>query len=165
MENIPIFFMTIQTIMFPLWFFKYTKMQFLKVCTHLNGSFDHVFTLMLVNKKSLGQNIYNHIFHVAIHQLKHFSNFSHTKWWWILICLVQAWNTGFFDKDRELWLSSYMIMGFIHGTPILLKSNENYIVCIVACETTIYSTSIDDIAINVYFLLFQLIAPSPNKKT
>jgi hypothetical protein len=58
-----------------------------------------------------------------------------------------------------------MTMGFIYGTPMLLKSKKNYIVCIVACETTIYSTSIDDIAINVYFLLFQLIAPSPNKKT
>ncbi len=149
--------------MFPLWFFKHTKMQFLKMSTRLNGSFDRVFTLMFVNKKSLGQNIYNHVFCLAIHQLKHFSNFSHTKWWWILICFVWAWNTRFFDKDIQLWFSSYMTMGFIYGTPMLLKSNENHIVCIVTCEATIYLASIDDITIIVYFLLFQLITPSPNK--
>ncbi len=157
--------MTIQTIMFPLWFFKHTEMQFLKMSTHLNGSFDYAFTLMFINKKSLGQNIYSHTFCVAIHQLKHFSIFSYTKWWWILICFVRAWNTRFFDKYIQLWFSSYMTIGFIYGTPMLPKSNESHIVCIVVCEVAIYSTSIDDIAINVCFLLFQLIAPFPNKKT
>jgi hypothetical protein len=58
-----------------------------------------------------------------------------------------------------------MTMGFIYGTPMLPKSNESHIVCIVAYEVAIYSTFINDIPINVYFLLFQLIAPLPNKKT
>jgi hypothetical protein len=48
MKNIPKTFMTIQTIMFPLWFFKHTKMQFSRVSTHLGGSLDCDFTLMLV---------------------------------------------------------------------------------------------------------------------
>jgi hypothetical protein len=39
--------MTIQTIMFPLWFFKHTKMLFKIVSTHLGGSYDFVFTLIV----------------------------------------------------------------------------------------------------------------------
>jgi hypothetical protein len=62
MENIPIFFMTIQIIMFPLSFFKHTKMNFFLNVQSFEWPFDCVFSLMLVNKKSLGQNIYNHIF-------------------------------------------------------------------------------------------------------
>jgi hypothetical protein len=44
MENIPKTFMTIQTITFPLWFFKHTKMQFEGMFIHLSGSFDCVST-------------------------------------------------------------------------------------------------------------------------
>jgi len=36
--------MTIQIIMLHLWFFKHTKIQFLKASTHLDGSFDYIFT-------------------------------------------------------------------------------------------------------------------------
>ncbi len=56
-------------------------------------------------------------------------------------------------------------MGFIHGIPMLPKSDGSHITCFVACETTIYSTSIDDITKKVCCLLFQLIVPFPNKKT
>ncbi len=104
-------------------------------------------------------------FRVAIHQLKHFSIFSYTKWWWILICFVRTWNTKFFDKYIQLWFSSYMTMGFIYGTPMLPKSYESHFVCIVACEAAIYLAYIDDITINVCFLLFEFIAPFQNKKT
>ncbi len=57
-------------------------------------------------------------------------------------------------------------MGFIYVTSMLSKSDESHIVCSVACEATIYSAFVNDIAIEVYFLLFQvLISPFPNKKT
>jgi hypothetical protein len=46
MENIFKIIMTIQTIMFPLWFFKDTKKLFERVSTHLGGSCDCVFTLI-----------------------------------------------------------------------------------------------------------------------
>jgi hypothetical protein len=58
-----------------------------------------------------------------------------------------------------------MIMGFIHVIPMFPKSDGSHIICFVACETTIYSTFIDDITIKVFFLLFQLIVSFPNKKT
>jgi len=58
-----------------------------------------------------------------------------------------------------------MTMGFIYGTPMFPKSNENYIVCLVVCGVTIYLTFVNDIMIKVCFLLFQLISPFPNKKT
>jgi hypothetical protein len=45
------------------------------------------------------------------------------------------------------------------------KSDESHIACLVACEATIYLAYVDDITISVCFLLFQLIAPFPNKKT
>jgi hypothetical protein len=47
MENISKTIMTIQTIMFPLWFFKHTKMLFERVSTHLGGPCDCVFTLIV----------------------------------------------------------------------------------------------------------------------
>jgi hypothetical protein len=56
-------------------------------------------------------------------------------------------------------------MGFNYGTPMLPKSDENHIACHVAYEVAIYLTSINDIMIGVYFLLFQLITPFSNKKT
>ncbi len=43
----------IQNIMFPLWFFKYTKMQFKKVSTHLGGSYRCFFTQKNENKIKL----------------------------------------------------------------------------------------------------------------
>ncbi len=55
-------------------------------------------------------------------------------------------------------------MGFTCGIPMLPKNDGNHITCFVAYEITIYSTSIDDLAIKVCFLLFQLIIPFPNKK-
>jgi hypothetical protein len=54
-----------------------------------------------------------------------------------------------------------MIMDFIYETPMLPKNDENHIACLVVCEATIYLTSVDDITIEVCFLLFQLIAPFP----
>jgi hypothetical protein len=39
-------FMTIQIIMFDLWFFKYIKIQFKKMSIHLNGSFNCVYTFL-----------------------------------------------------------------------------------------------------------------------
>ncbi len=48
---------------------------------------------------------------------------------------------------------------------MLLKSDENHIACLVVCEVSVHSTFIDDIAIKVMFLLFQLIATFPNKRT
>ncbi len=96
---------------------------------------------------------------------KPFLVFFHTKWWWILICFIRTWKTRFFDKDIQLWLSSYMTTSFIYGTTMLLKSDENHIACLVVYAISIHSTFIDDIAIKVWFLLFQLIAPFPNKKT
>jgi hypothetical protein len=56
-------------------------------------------------------------------------------------------------------------MDFICGTPIMSKSDESHIACLVAFEATMYSTFVDDITIEVCFLLFQLIAPFPNQKT
>jgi len=44
MKNIPKKVITIQNIKLPLWFFKHTKMQFKKMSTHLDGSFDCDFT-------------------------------------------------------------------------------------------------------------------------
>jgi hypothetical protein len=58
-----------------------------------------------------------------------------------------------------------MTMDFICGTPIILKSDESHIACLVAFEATIYSAFVDDITIEVCFLLFQLITPFLNKKT
>jgi hypothetical protein len=46
----------------------------------------------------------------------------------------------FFYKHTQLWLSSYMTMGFICKPPMLPKSDESHIACLVACEATIYST-------------------------
>jgi hypothetical protein len=37
---------------------------------------------------------------------------------------------------------------------MLPKSDESHIVCFVACEVAIYSTFVDDITIDVCFLLF-----------
>jgi len=51
MKNIPQKNIIIQTIMFPLWYFKYTKMQFKKVSNHLGGSYNCVFTQK--NEKTL----------------------------------------------------------------------------------------------------------------
>ncbi len=59
-------------------------------------------------------------------------------------------------------------MGFIYGRPMLPKSDESCIACFVTCETTIYSTFVDDITIEVCFLLFQLIVhhfPIKKRKT
>jgi len=39
--------MTIQTIMFHLWYFKHTKIEFKKMPAKLGGSFNYVFTLVL----------------------------------------------------------------------------------------------------------------------
>ncbi len=47
-------------------------------------------------------------------------------------------------------------MGFIYGRPMLPKSDESRIAYLVTCETIIYSTFVDDITIEVCFLLFQL---------
>jgi hypothetical protein len=47
MQNISKIIMTIQTIMFPLCFFKHTKILFKKVSTHLGASCDCVFTLII----------------------------------------------------------------------------------------------------------------------
>ncbi len=44
-------------------------------------------------------------------------------------------------------------MGFIYGRPMLPKSDESRIACLVTCEATIYSTFVDDITIEVCFLL------------
>jgi hypothetical protein len=55
-------------------------------------------------------------------------------------------------------------MDFICGTPIISKSDKIHIACLVAFEATIYSTFVDDIAIEVCFYLFQLITPFLNKK-
>jgi hypothetical protein len=48
---------------------------------------------------------------------------------------------------------------------MLLKIDESHIACLVVCEAAIYQAYVDNITIEVYFLLFQLIAPFPNKKT
>ncbi len=37
---------------------------------------------------------------------------------------------------------------------MLPKSDESHIVCFVACEVAIYSTSVDDMTIEDFFLLF-----------
>jgi len=58
-----------------------------------------------------------------------------------------------------------MTLNFICGTPMLPKSDENHIACLVVYEVAICLASIDDITIEVYFLLFQLITPFPSKKT
>jgi hypothetical protein len=58
-----------------------------------------------------------------------------------------------------------MIMDFISETPMLPKSDESHIACLVVCETTIYLTFVDDITIEVCFLLFQLIATFPRVQT
>jgi hypothetical protein len=50
-----------------------------------------------------------------------------------------------------------MTMGFIYGRPMLPKSDENSIACLVTCEATMYSTFVDDITIEVCLLLFQLL--------
>jgi hypothetical protein len=42
------------------------------------------------------------------------------------------------NKNTQLWLSSYITMGFICGTPMFPKKNECHIACLVNCETTIY---------------------------
>jgi len=54
-----------------------------------------------------------------------------------------------------------MIMDFIYETPMLSKNDESHIACLVVCEATIYLTFVDDITIEVSFLLFQLITPFP----
>jgi hypothetical protein len=55
-----------------------------------------------------------------------------------------------------------MTLGFIYGTLMLPKSDENHIACHVAYEVAIYLISINDITIEVYFLIFHLIAPFSN---
>jgi hypothetical protein len=40
-----------------------------------------------------------------------------------------------------------MTMGFICGTPMFPKSNENHIACLVVCGATIYLTFVNDITI------------------
>jgi hypothetical protein len=58
-----------------------------------------------------------------------------------------------------------MTLDFICGTQMFAKSDENHIACLVAYEVAIYSAFVDDIKIEVYFLLFQLTTPFPNKRT
>jgi hypothetical protein len=58
-----------------------------------------------------------------------------------------------------------MTIGFICGTPMFPKSDENHIVYIVVYEVAIYLTFVDNITTKKIFLLFKLIAPFPNKKT
>jgi hypothetical protein len=53
MKNIPKAFTTIQTIVFPFWSLKYTKIQFLKMSIHLGDSFDYVFNPMYVFKTKM----------------------------------------------------------------------------------------------------------------
>ncbi len=45
-------------------------------------------------------------------------------------------------------------MGFIYGTSMFPKCDENHIACLIACEIVVYSSSIDYMAIEVSFLLF-----------
>ncbi len=45
-------------------------------------------------------------------------------------------------------------MGFIYDIPSVPKIYENHIVCIVTWEDTIYPFFIDDIIVDVYFILF-----------
>jgi hypothetical protein len=45
------------------------------------------------------------------------------------------------------------------------KIDEFHIVYLVACEVAIYLAFVDNITTKVYFSLFKLIAPFPNKKT
>ncbi len=110
---------------------------------------------MFVNRKSLVK-IFTTTFFVLqyVNLTKPFSIFSRTKWWWILICFVQTWKIGFFDKDIQLWLLPYMTMGFIYGTPMFSKSNENCIACLVVCGATIYLAFVNDIIIEVFFYYF-----------
>jgi hypothetical protein len=56
-------------------------------------------------------------------------------------------------------------MGFICGTPMLPKNDESHIACFIVYEVAIYLTYVDNTTIEVCFLLFQFIAPFPNKKT
>jgi len=48
---------------------------------------------------------------------------------------------------------------------MLPTSDENHIACLVTCEATIYFSFVNDITIEVSFLLFQLLTPFLNKKT
>jgi hypothetical protein len=47
-----------------------------------------------------------------------------------------------------------MTMGFIYGTPMFSKSNENCIACLVVCGATIYLAFVNDIIIEVFFYYF-----------
>jgi hypothetical protein len=52
--------------------------------------------------------------------------------------MMMNFDMLYVNKDMQLWLSSYVIMGFVCGTPMLPKSEECHIACLVTCETTIY---------------------------
>jgi hypothetical protein len=98
---------------------------------------------VFVSRKSLDQNICNHIFLVAIHQPNKtfFNVFSHQMMMnFDMLCASM--------KDIQLWLLSYMTMGFICGTPMFPKSDESHIACLVAYEATIYLAFVDNIRSN-----------------
>jgi hypothetical protein len=40
-----------------------------------------------------------------------------------------------------------MTMGFIYGTPMLPKSDESHIACLIACEVVVHSSFVDYMAI------------------
>jgi hypothetical protein len=57
-----------------------------------------------------------------------------------------------------------MTMDFIYETPMVPKSDESHIACLIACEVVVYSYFVNYMAVEVSFLLFYFMAPFPNIK-
>ena len=88
-----------------------------------------------------------------------FSTASWMKWYWISICLVQAWNL-FFDNAITPWLSHFNVTGLLN--PLISPINVcKYIASFVAWVCAMYSTSVLDNVTMYCFFELQVMAPVP----
>jgi len=82
---------------------------------------------------------------------------SRTKWYCRPICFVRAWYFGFWANTRGPWLfpKSTAICWIWLRAPTFFKSTGSYRISLVACVMAIYSASVVERAIELWFLLAQ----------
>ena len=98
-------------------------------------------------------------------------------WYWMLMCLIQVWNSKFLTRASELMLSliSHMIFECwlsmtVTGSLImscilsLYKNFCIYTVILSVFDKSMYSVSVIDIAVVLCFQLYQINTPSLHRK-
>jgi hypothetical protein len=89
----------------------YLKPPFSELSSYaLNHTHQVLKIFVLVNKKSFGQNICNHILYISMHQLNKTSSiFFYTKWWWISICIIGTKKSKQQDF-KNTWMKACLIL-------------------------------------------------------